>query len=230
MRFKYYVKLLKNIWRWKTAELYVISFPRSGRTWLRCLLQDLRIAASHRGWQGGVVRKARKGTYTLPPNIIEENVKELRGKKVLFVVREPADVALSFFRLLHNDMHHKKGDVPTDISDFIRDEQYGVPAVVSFNELWMQMMEKYHLTYSIVVYEDLYRDTETTLKNLGLPTNRVDECNIHKMRSNNPKKVKTGGTSKYKDILSPEDRTWYENYMKKAVGESKFLSKTLPGT
>jgi alcohol sulfotransferase len=180
----------------------VISYGKSGRTWLRAMLStffrrrfDLQIdelirVDNYRRLDGRV--PAVFFTHDEYINYYLErdrHLKILGGKKVLYLVRDPRDVSVSmYFHCLNrmkdsnkpvNQFRSFRKDMP--ISAFVQDEVMGLPAAIAFTERIVRDAQK--LPGSIVIrYEDLRANPgaglQSIIRFLGFePTGaEIDEC------------------------------------------------------
>lgn len=133
----------------------VISFPKSGRTWLRVMLDKLNIAMlySHAGSE-----------YTLSchfANLPSPSSCERQGKQ-LFLFRDPKDTVVSSY--FQKSRRRVENIYSGSISEFIRDPRYGIEKIVRFNLEWLSYYERLdqnnHLSIS---YEALRRDPQRGL-------------------------------------------------------------------
>jgi hypothetical protein len=166
------------------ADVVVVSFGKSGRTWLRVLLSrffQLRFGLSPSAFIGfDNLNRKNAGiprVFFTHDNYLKDftgNVDSKRdfyGKKVVLLVRQPEDVAVSqYHQWKFRMLPRKKGlnqypehgkDVP--IFDFAMDENAGLPKVIEFMNGWARELP--NLKEILVVrYEDLRRDTAGELK------------------------------------------------------------------
>lgn len=157
-------------------DVYIVSYPKCGRTWVRILLREYTKLLGHptrdfndRGLieiGGDIVAKFEHGQgnwVPAPPRIesLEFDRARYRNKKVVFLVRDPRDVLVSSWYHLKFREHIYRGE----LSEFIRDELVGIEKVVAFMNLWM---EHGHETggFLVLTYEDLHRDPENSFSKL----------------------------------------------------------------
>ncbi|MEX0910008.1 MAG: sulfotransferase domain-containing protein [Candidatus Paceibacterota bacterium] len=187
----YRFRILKLFFLWKKSDYYILSFPKSGRTWLRLfvaryfsLLFDYpldenfrylippkrevpRIFFAHSGLRGEIYPKRRKG-YMATDEMLEKNIKDLYGKPILFLVRDPRDVVVSHYfsakkrgksEQLRERMKHM------ELSEFIRDPEFGIEKIISYNNAWLKHKDSFR-KFEIVRYEDMKHDPEEAFKNV----------------------------------------------------------------
>ncbi|NQV98316.1 MAG: sulfotransferase domain-containing protein [Rhodospirillales bacterium] len=162
--------------RFQTIDAFLISFPKCGRTWLRAMLgwyvNDL---AEGDPMEVMELTKARQEFCTLDishddfPHLktaenLATNKNAYRGKKVIFMIRDPRDVVVSnFFQFT------KRGDqkVVDDkfagtLSEFIRYEIGGLANLVEFYNIWAEN-KSVPKAYLVVSYEELSRSPKQIL-------------------------------------------------------------------
>lgn len=183
---------------WKSGDVFIISFPRSGRTWLRVFLakyiseyteQDFdisfrnlkrpssfvsRIRFSHWGIIGQVLEAWRKKKPNFDIAKIEGNAKELsRRERVIFLVRDPRDVVISYYYHL---MHARKDSHASEmsLSEFIRNPNIGIEHIIDYMNTWYTKGTHHIKNFNIVRYEDLVQNKESLrglLRLVGVPAN-----------------------------------------------------------
>jgi hypothetical protein len=140
---------LRRRWFRKEPDVYIVSFPKSGRTWLRvllgkalvdqCQIQDDRLILE--------TYKLSLIAGILPTKVthddaatmqavrwqeLESSKARYRSKKVLFLIRDPRDVAVScFFQASQREQVYQGS-----LGEFLRDDRYGVRKIVTFCTIW----------------------------------------------------------------------------------------------
>ena len=168
------------------SDIVIVSFGKSGRTWLRVMLSRLyqvKHGLSQRYLMGfdnfhHMNRAIPKVFYT-HDNYIKDYTGNVDSKadfydhKVVLLARDPRDVAVSqFFQWQYRMKPNKKilNRYPgegTDISmfDFVMDKDAGLPKVIDFMNLWAN--ERSRLKgFFLLRYEDLRAQPEATLAKL----------------------------------------------------------------
>jgi Sulfotransferase domain len=178
----------------RVADAVVVSFGKSGRTWLRVLLSRVYQL------QHGLGERAVIGFDNLHhltgavPKIMfthDNYVKDYTGhvdskanfydKKVVFLARDPRDVAVSQYFQWKYRMKPNKKDInaypETDLPlfDFVMSDA-GLPKVIGFMNLWAKEAPKIK-DFMIARYEDLRARPEAILERLleflGTPANEA---------------------------------------------------------
>jgi Sulfotransferase domain len=167
----------------RLADAVVVSFGKSGRTWLRVLLSrvfQLQHGLGERAILGfdnlhhqtGVVPKIMftHDNYVKDYTGHRDSKADFYGKKVVFLARDPRDVAVSQFFQWKYRMKPNKKDINAypmaDLErfDFVMSEA-GLPKVIAFMNLWAKEAPSIR-DFMIVRYEDLRARPEETLARL----------------------------------------------------------------
>jgi len=165
------------------ADVAVVSFGKSGRTWLRVMISryyQLVFGIPERvliGFENYHRRHAAiPKIFFTHDNYIKDYTGSVDskapfyGKKVVLLVRNPKDIAVSqYFQWQHRMRPAKKklNNYPphgADVSayDFVMDPDCGLPDIIAFLNLWAREAGKVE-DLLIVRYEDMRSDTKGTL-------------------------------------------------------------------
>jgi hypothetical protein len=166
------------------ADCVVVSFGKSGRTWLRVMLSrfyQVRYGLARRHLLSfdnlhNKNSEIPKIFFThdnyLKDYVDQADVKALyRDKKVVLMVRDPADVAVSQYYQWKFRMPSRKkrmNDYPLqDVSlyDFVMRPQSGLPKVIEFMNGWGRELDRIK-ELMVVRYEDLRADPEDVLSRI----------------------------------------------------------------
>ena len=168
------------------ADIVIVSFGKSGRTWLRVMLSRVyqkmyglppRALIGFDNFHG--MNRAIPKIFFTHDNYIKDytghadSKVDFYGKKVVLLVRDPRDVAVSqFFQWKYRMKPNKKvlnrypeegRDVP--IFDFVMDPDAGLSNVVAFMNLWAREAERLG-SFFLLRYEDLRAQPEERLRKL----------------------------------------------------------------
>lgn len=154
--------------RHQSADAYLISFPKCGRTWLRLILgrvlqQYYAVDASHE--QILNLTSLAKLHADIPhievthcgsphlqyPDDLRIDPQRFDTKKVLLLVRDPRDVVVSLFHQRQKRDHNYHGS----LSDFIREPRGSLATIIRFYNLWAELAATKPGEVHIVSYEDL---------------------------------------------------------------------------
>lgn len=185
-----------------------VSFPKSGRTWMRSVLGGAGVALkfTHAG-HGSLKRELGRPFAGIPA--------ELAERPVLFLHRNPLDTAVSFyFQVTHKDFARGSRKwfqrlaplwwsgrlPPSGIDAFVLHPNYGVEAVCRFNRAWID-----HLAgredCMIITYEALRADPRAgfsdVLRFLGRAPEGIDAlveaASFGKMRAREAARLEKAG-------------------------------------
>ena len=165
------------------AEVLLVSFGKSGRTWIRLMLS--RFYQKRFGLPAGSFLEY-DNLHRLDPAIPRvffthgnylrdytghwDHKCDFHGKRIVLLVRDPRDVAVSQYFQWKNRMHpHKKwlNDYPPhgaaiSLFDFVAWHPAGLTRMIEFLNLWSAELS--HLEEVLVVrYEDMRRDPHAAL-------------------------------------------------------------------
>lgn len=184
IRFERWLRGREETRRLARADVAVVSFGKSGRTWLRVMIS--RYYQLVHGIPEGVLlgfgnyhrRDSRiPKIFFTHDNYIKDYTGEFDskasfyGKKVVLLVRNPKDIAVSqYFQWQHRMRPAKKklNNYPphgTDVSayDFVMDPNCGLPDIIAYLNLWAREAERVE-SLLIVRYEDMRSDPNKTLR------------------------------------------------------------------
>jgi hypothetical protein len=142
---------LKNIYRNRFCGIMVVSYPKTGRTWLRVMLgkflidnyglnHDLLIKTYELSRAAGLplISFSHGGRFNLMDNSdyrrLKFNERLYRDKKVVFVIRDIRDTLVSSFF-----QESKRNKVYVgNIKEFLRDDYLGIKKIISFYNIWFR--------------------------------------------------------------------------------------------
>lgn len=157
-----------------TTDAYIVSFPKSGRTWFRTMLgtalqlqfgtKEVDPTSVHLMWMfdPNVPRLA----FTHDINAHLNHVDQVRWegerychKKTILLIRDPRDTIVS----LYFEMTKRVGAYDGPISKFIREDAGGLASLVAFLNAWVRNLPR--LSQSLVLtYEDLHRTPQIAIR------------------------------------------------------------------
>lgn len=137
-----------------TRDVVLVSYPKSGRTWVRFMLNhaDVKIEYTHSG---------SGNRLGLPFEEIAGRVHEWAARRVVFLTRDPRDTVVScYFQATRRIAEEAR--FQGDMSEFIRHPGYGVEKIARFNLHWLESAHlfKDFLTLS---YEDMHSSGKAEL-------------------------------------------------------------------
>jgi Sulfotransferase domain len=159
------------------SDVVLVSFPKSGRTWLRVLIG--RALQQHYSANEEIIMKTSviceldsripilsvshdDFAQNKTPEEISSNKNKYKNKSVIFLVRDPRDVIVSLY--FHKSF--RRGESKRyngSISQFIRLKMGGMESMIKFYNVWAEnhlLPEKFLL----VRYEDMIQDSKKELE------------------------------------------------------------------
>ncbi len=159
------------------AKVIIVSFPKSGRTWLRVLLGKAlceRYGISDRLVFDELAMTEAAGVLPTmfthdgsdqrkrPPTSwrdLDTDKSPYKGKKIIFLVRDPRDALVSSFFQESKRAVRYEGT----ISDFIRDDHLGIRKIVMFLNIW-HASQHVPDEFFVLRYEDMHADPAGNLR------------------------------------------------------------------
>jgi len=218
----------------KGNDMFLVSYQNSGSTWLRNLIyesvtgknpnkteerekskREFSMVGKHKNMKPIINKKSRIIKSHSPYR------KEYEGKKIIYIVRDPRDVAISKYEKRKKNV----GDVNpenNEIDKFIRGKMVSEGLWSEHVDSWLNAKKQNKVDLHLVKYEDLKKNTEKELKEI-LEYLDVDftERDIKKaIEDNSVKKMK----KKYPDVRKGEAGSWKEELSEKQAKkiENKF--------
>lgn len=234
-----------------------ISFPRSGRTWIRFILHEILC-------QMNLERKYREVTWwkhngtmlNYPDQSYRSSKSFFDDKRVLLLVRDPRDVIVSYFYFLkyRKSVHWLQELTVEDY--FIHD--LGLRFVVRFMNDWI-FAKKIVKDLAVIFYEDVVADPLTAIRYILWYTKMpyvsdkkileaVRACSVEEMRRidveerlprekhaqiENPlcRDVREARIGGYVDHVDAKTIAWANRYLKEHLNEfySRYYAKEASG-
>jgi hypothetical protein len=164
------------------ADVVLISFPKSGRTFVRAMLSRLlqrRFGIDERRLlEFPMLRKAaaevprllftHAGDAMRTADEIRLDPADYKHCRVVLLARHPGDVAVSrYHHLKHRSRDRARRRLAEQsLETFVWSDQGGIPAIVSFMNQWAELARKRE-GVGIVRYEDFLTDPRATLNDLA---------------------------------------------------------------
>ncbi len=151
-----YLEKKRNV-QFLIKDTILVSYPKSGRTWVRMMLTKLLVDM-------GISNKEFEmmlALHTQPKGLIRDFSDQAR---VIFLYRNIGDVVMSFFwESITSDRNGVMAH--TSPSIFIKDKKFGLPNIAGFYNLWFNNAAHFK-DHMFVRYEDLHNDTFNTMHNI----------------------------------------------------------------
>ena len=155
-------------------EVLIISYPKTGRTWLRmmlgkyiclkyglddCQILDTPVLTDHSGLpvtkfihDGSNLRRRRSF------RLLDPSKSGYREKKVLLLTRSIEDSMVSAYFQVSSRLNIFHGTV----SEFLRDERYGVDKFIRFHRDWYSQ-QAVPQQFDLITYEQMQTDAASVL-------------------------------------------------------------------
>ena len=194
----YFLRRLESV----EPDVYVVSYPKCGRTWLRMLLLNYfdNLEARRKkflddsilAYDGYPVLKFdhHQGNWVPAPVKVSRLSLDLTRygrRKIVFLYRDPRDVLVSSWYHLR----YREQIYDNDLSAFIRDDLLGIEKVVAFINLWLERSDQF-AGFHLLAYESLHADCAKSLRDFlsfaGVPLEEdlialaVEESSFQKMK------------------------------------------------
>jgi len=213
---KKYKRRLMDAWKFATTKYVVVSFPKSGRTWLRATLTFyfearyglvdpplLEFANLH--YMDRRIPKVfftHDGDPSARPETLSRDKSHYRGKHVLFLARDPRDVSVSMY--FHRVK--RKFDLEAPIFEFVSGPSGGLRSTIEFMNIWAEAVEEIEHT-QCVAYESMHAEPRKTLSEvlrfLGQePDPQAMEVAIERARFDNLKAMEEQGAFESKRLTA----------------------------
>jgi Sulfotransferase domain len=161
----------RRVWDWwshRRTDVYVLSYPKCGRTWLRLLMgkalvdelsltdaNPMELSDLHRA--SSLVPRIRITHDDNPqlkrPDEVERDKRRYAGKKVVFLVRNPRDVVISYYFQASRRRDRFAGTP----SEFLRHPVGSLDTILTYYNVWAES-RAVAADFCLVRYEDLHRD------------------------------------------------------------------------
>ncbi len=133
------------------TDAYIISFPKSGRTWLRILIEktlcerfnlpeEIMLDTHKVTAASGILRTQMthdnssdsEGYKYYRYNELSTDKRKYSKKKVIFLVRNVKDILVSFYF----QVTKREDNYTGNISDFKRSDLYGIKKILTLYNIW----------------------------------------------------------------------------------------------
>lgn len=223
-------------WPARDIDRFVVSFPKSGRTWLRVLMgaaeganrgASLEKASAEWLRQAAPVLAGRSVLFTHglasspgePTEHLELFQRYIADRARVFLVRDPRDTVVSYFFQQVKRRGRQYDDVPEKIADFARHPFWGVDRIIDVLNASQRAFDLGPGPALIVSYELLHAQPAESLARvfrfLGAPDISHDSIAraIEFSRFENMRKMEArGGLGGPGAVLRPADRNDEESF------------------
>jgi Sulfotransferase domain len=151
-------------WVHRRTQVYVLSYPKCGRTWLRLMIGKALDEHYHLGAANPMELGRMHGLHRDIPRIrvthehahrvetVATTKRRFRDKTVVFLVRDPRDVVVS----MYFEASRRSALFAGDIGAFLRQKVGGLDAILDYYNAWADSAQVPR-RFTLVRYEDLHR-------------------------------------------------------------------------
>lgn len=139
-----------------------VSYPKSGRTWIRYILSQLKcdhlIHFHHDHFE---FSDGAKPPHSFSVSSRLEHYAD--NEKLTYLERDPRDLMVSLYHQIvgrFGDVFEYRGN----ISEFIRDDYFGAENLARFREMWAVIVER--RGFLKISYEACHRDTNSVMRQI----------------------------------------------------------------
>jgi hypothetical protein len=131
-----------------------ISYPKSGRTWLRVMLDQLVVGLDYTHGGSAFHRKDFRSADAF-----------LGKRPLIFLYRNPIDTTISgYFHVTKREAW--RGLFQGDLSSYVRDPHFGIERTLRFNAMWLAAISERD-DVLITRYETLHSDALSELRRIA---------------------------------------------------------------
>lgn len=134
----------------------MISYPKSGRTWLRVMLDDIGVVAKV---HHGAAQPLHETTEDFSLSIDYDLYK---GAFLIYLMRDPRDVIVSSFHHTVAKTNLFKGTR----EEFIHHPRFGIEKLLAFQDMWLANQDRLD-PFLLLTYEELTRSTPEVLRRVA---------------------------------------------------------------
>ena len=156
-------------------DIFIVSFPRSGNTWMLFILANimvevlnLKMKVNFFNIHGFIpdIHVGRDlpeytGFFPFKRMIKSHSVYHPGYKNVIYIIRDPKNVMVSYYNYMVGLGHYDR-----PISEFVKDKKLGVPAWSKHVTGWMDGIAA-GTRFRIIKYEDFHNEPDKNIKKLG---------------------------------------------------------------
>lgn len=201
----YFNEYFKNIFFNSNINYYILSYPKSGRTWLFKILSLYSFKLNNDNFikNRKLVNFDNKYIKFIhdcsdpnpyPVKTTEFKNKDLVNKKKIILLRDPREIIISFWY----QMKFREKTYNKNISEFIDDEYFGIEKLISFYNSINQVLLN---NFKIITYNHLVSNTFEEIKkivnffnleiNENLIKNCIEDCSFDNLQKEEMKMLKS---------------------------------------
>lgn len=157
-----YIAGLKSFFGKKEPTRHFVSYPKSGRTWVRYTLRLLEADQKFRFHHDG--HEFNDGSRPSLDTDIQRRLSQYSNvDRIVYMERDPRDVMVS----LYHQVTGRFGDIfqyEGTMSEFVRDPYFGAESLRRFRDMWHEIARKRSVL--AIRYEDMKAAPESTISTI----------------------------------------------------------------
>ena len=172
-----------GLWPARSVERFVVSFPKSGRTWLRVMMAVAEAGARGEApewvveeWLGSEAPRLNGAPVLFTHGLSVPADEPAAGmslllayigdRRRLFLVRDPRDTVVSHY--FQETTRRRRRVLPrsTSLGSFLRRADYGIERILLFNRACGGSLRDDPGPAMLLAYEDLHRDAMGSLRSV----------------------------------------------------------------
>jgi len=215
-------QLGRSLWTWwdrRQTEVYLLSYPKCGRTWLRLMIGKALVEANRLDMDPLEIGQFYRGAAHIPrmrvshddkpqlkrPEDVERDKSRYAGKRVIFLVRDPRDTMISYYF----QASKRRGRFTGTASEFLRHPVGSLDTIIAYYNVWADN-RAVPSDLCVVRYEDLHADPKQELRRAlgvigGVPSDDVIDRAVDFARFDNMRKLEIEGSIGRNNRLKPAD-------------------------
>lgn len=145
-------------------DVYVVSYPKCGRTWLRLFFQLTIAKILDENFP--IEANRIYPDESLHPSIefTHSHINWDPDKKTVFLIRNPKDILVSSY--FHCQRRSKTVPMDMSLSEFIRSPGGGIDFIIEWRRKWERRFENCEQKPFLIEYESMHERPEETFSNL----------------------------------------------------------------
>ncbi|OFW72034.1 MAG: hypothetical protein A2Y55_13515 [Actinobacteria bacterium RBG_16_68_12] len=172
-----------GLWPARSVERFVVSFPKSGRTWLRVMMAVAEAGARGEApervvqeWLGSEAPRLN-GAPVLFTHGLSVPVDEpaaamslflayIGDRRRIFLVRDPRDTVVSYYFASTSRARRSAFPESTSLGSFLQQAPYGIERILLFNQACSASLRDDPGPALLLAYEDLHSDAMGSLRSV----------------------------------------------------------------
>ena len=172
-----------GLWPARSVDRFVVSFPKSGRTWLRVMMAVAEAGARGEApervvqeWLGSEAPRLNGApvlfTHGLSVPVDEPAVAMslflayIGDRRRIFLARDPRDTVVSYYFQEATRRRRRALPESTSLDSFVRHADYGIERILLFNQACSASLRDDSGPALLLAYEDLHRDAMGSLRSV----------------------------------------------------------------